>query len=226
MALEFLKLLSQIPDPRRAQGKKWQLGPVLLATRFEADGLATVLGYGHGDVIRGLDDQWTKGAGPWRTARDGDRLYGRGTADNKGQHTINMAAMRAVLEARGRLGFNAKFMIETGEENGSSGVREVIEARANSTQVEPLSSHPARRLHRLAGRSAWWNHGQVRAGGGRPPDANPLGPLEFSPSPAHRRLPVDPLRAARRRLVSRKIQAAERLYLGGICSSRSWSRFV
>lgn len=32
MALEFLKLLSQIHDPRRAQGKKWQLGPVLLAT--------------------------------------------------------------------------------------------------------------------------------------------------------------------------------------------------
>ena len=94
--------------------------------------------------------------------------------------------------------------------------------RANSTQVEPLSSRPARRLHRLAGRSAWWRYGQVRAGarilGGRPPDANPLGPLEFSPIPARRRLPVDPLRAARRRLVSRKIQAAERLYLGGTCS--------
>ena len=32
MPLEFLNLLSQIPDPRRAQGKKWRLGPVLLAT--------------------------------------------------------------------------------------------------------------------------------------------------------------------------------------------------
>ena len=32
MALEFLDLLSQIRDPRRAQGKKWQLGPVLLST--------------------------------------------------------------------------------------------------------------------------------------------------------------------------------------------------
>ena len=103
-------------------------GPVLLATRTEAEDLATVLGYGHGDVVRGLDDQWTRGAGPWRTARDGDRLYGRGTADNKGQHSINMAAMGAVLETRGRLGFNARFIIETGEENGSSGLREIIEA--------------------------------------------------------------------------------------------------
>ena len=32
MTLKLLELLSQIPDPRRAQGKKWQLGEVMLAT--------------------------------------------------------------------------------------------------------------------------------------------------------------------------------------------------
>jgi len=32
MPLEFLDLFSQIPDPCRAQDKKWQLGPVMLAT--------------------------------------------------------------------------------------------------------------------------------------------------------------------------------------------------
>ena len=32
---------------------------------FEDASLPTVLGYGHGDVIRGLEDQWTKGKGPW-----------------------------------------------------------------------------------------------------------------------------------------------------------------
>ncbi len=32
MASEFLELLSQINDPRRGQGKKWQLGPILLTT--------------------------------------------------------------------------------------------------------------------------------------------------------------------------------------------------
>ena len=106
-------------------------GPVLLATRHEDDSRPTVLGYGHGDVIRGLDDQWTKGEGPWKTARDGDRLYGRGTADNKGQHTINMAAMKAVIDERGSLGFNAKVMIEMGEENGSAGVHEIIGANKN-----------------------------------------------------------------------------------------------
>ena len=72
-------------------------GPVLLAQRIEDASLPTVLGYGHGDVILGLDEQWQKGDGPWQIARDGDRLYGRGTADNKAQHTINMAAMACAL---------------------------------------------------------------------------------------------------------------------------------
>ncbi len=104
-------------------------GPVLLATRIEDAKLRTVLGYGHGDVVRGMEEQWTKGEGPWVTARDGDRLYGRGTADNKGQHTINMAALRAVMQARGgKLGFNAKFLIEMGEEAGSKGLKELVAA--------------------------------------------------------------------------------------------------
>ncbi len=107
-------------------------GPVLLATRIEEPALPTVLGYGHGDVIRGLDEQWTAGAGPWKTARDGERLYGRGTADNKGQHTINMAAMNAVIAERGKLGFNAKVMIEMGEENGSAGVHQIMDANKDA----------------------------------------------------------------------------------------------
>jgi acetylornithine deacetylase/succinyl-diaminopimelate desuccinylase-like protein len=104
-------------------------GPVLLATRIESSSLPTVLGYGHGDVVHGMDERWTKGKGPWITARDGDRLYGRGTADNKGQHTLNMAALAAVMAERGgSLGFNAKFMIETGEEAGSKGLKELVRA--------------------------------------------------------------------------------------------------
>ena len=101
-------------------------GPFLLASRIEDSAAPTVLGYGHGDVILGQQEQWTKGEGPWQIKRDGDRLYGRGTADNKAQHTINIAALRAVIQERGSLGFNAKFLIEMGEEAGSAGLRELI----------------------------------------------------------------------------------------------------
>ena len=124
-------------------------GPVLLATRIEEEGLPTVLGYGHGDVVRGLEDQWTKGKGPWITAREGDRLYGRGTADNKGQHTINMAALRAVMAERGeRLGFNAKFMIEMGEEAGSKGLRELVRAHKADFAADVLIASDGPRVKR------------------------------------------------------------------------------
>jgi len=114
-------------------------GPVLLATRTEDRGLPTVLSYGHGDVVRGLEDQWKKGKGPWLLARDGHKLYGRGTADNKGQHTLNIAALEAVAAERGgRLFFNVKFIIETGEETGSKGLGELIGAHAGEFAADVL----------------------------------------------------------------------------------------
>jgi len=113
-------------------------GPVLLAERIEDPDLPTILGYGHGDVILGYADQWYEGLDPWVTTQRGDRLYGRGTADNKGQHTLNMCAMAAALQARGHLGFNSKFMVETGEENGSAGLREVMEANLDAFSADAL----------------------------------------------------------------------------------------
>ena len=101
--------------------------PFLVAERIEDPSFLTVLIYGHGDTIRGLDDLWRDGLSPWSLKVEGDRIYGRGTADNKGQHSINIAALAAVLEERGRLGFNVKFLIEMGEEVGSAGLRELCE---------------------------------------------------------------------------------------------------
>jgi acetylornithine deacetylase/succinyl-diaminopimelate desuccinylase-like protein len=104
-------------------------GPYLLAEYKESSSAPTILMYGHGDVVDGMAGEWRDNLDPWRTTTVGNRVYGRGTADNKGQHSINMSALRAVREARGgRLGFNAKFIIETGEEIGSPDLREVCES--------------------------------------------------------------------------------------------------
>jgi len=102
-------------------------GPFLFAQRIEDENLPTIFGYGHGDVIRGLDAQWSEGLSPWTLTERGDRWYGRGVVDNKGQHVININALRAVLETRGKLGFNAKYLIEMGEESGSPGLRELCQ---------------------------------------------------------------------------------------------------
>lgn len=100
-------------------------GPFLYAERIEDPAAPTILSYGHGDVIRGQDAQWRAGLSPWTVTPEGDRLYGRGTADNKGQHTVNLGALACVLRVRGRLGFNVKLIVETGEEIGSPGLREL-----------------------------------------------------------------------------------------------------
>jgi acetylornithine deacetylase/succinyl-diaminopimelate desuccinylase-like protein len=121
-------------------------GPFLLAYRHEGDDLLTLFTYGHGDVIRGYDDQWRDGLSPWRLTEQGGRWYARGSADNKGQHTINLAALEAVLEARGRLGFNVVCLIEMGEESGSPGLRAFCEANAERLRADVLIASDGPRL--------------------------------------------------------------------------------
>jgi acetylornithine deacetylase/succinyl-diaminopimelate desuccinylase-like protein len=124
-------------------------GPFLVASRHESDRLPTVLIYGHGDVIRGQDKSWTRGAGPWVLAADGERLYGRGTADNKGQHSIAIAALAQVLKARGgQLGFNVKFLVETGEETGSPGLAELCTRERTALAADALIASDGPRLKR------------------------------------------------------------------------------
>jgi acetylornithine deacetylase/succinyl-diaminopimelate desuccinylase-like protein len=121
-------------------------GPFLIAERIEDRVAPTVLTYGHGDVIRGQEDEWRAGLEPWKLRREGGRIYGRGTADNKGQHTINLAALESVLRTRGRLGFNLKVLIETGEEVGSPGLKLLCEQQKAALAADVLIASDGPRL--------------------------------------------------------------------------------
>ena len=121
-------------------------GPFLLAERIEDPAQVTVFTYGHGDVIRGQEGSWRAGLDPWTLKREGDRLYGRGTADNKGQHTINLAAIASALTSRGKLGFNVKMLIETGEEVGSPGLREICLENKTEMKADVLIASDGPRL--------------------------------------------------------------------------------
>ena len=115
------------------------LGPILLAQRLEPGARQTVLTYGHGDTVRGLEDQWDAGLDPWTLKEAGDRWYGRGSADNKGQHALNLSALEQVLEERGgKLGFNVKLVLETSEERGSRGLREFVQGHADALRADAL----------------------------------------------------------------------------------------
>jgi acetylornithine deacetylase/succinyl-diaminopimelate desuccinylase-like protein len=121
-------------------------GPFLVARRIEDPDLTTVLTYGHGDVVRGQDESWHEGLSPWELKVDGDRVYGRGTADNKGQHAINITALATVLEQRGKLGFNSTILIETGEETGSPGLGDFAKKHADLLAADLLVSSDGPRL--------------------------------------------------------------------------------
>ena len=121
--------------------------PLLTAERLEDAGLPTVLFYGHGDVVRGHEGQWAEGRDPWTLTDAGARWYGRGTADNKAQHSINLAALAALLAARGgRLGFNAKWLLEMGEETGSPGLGEFCAAQGRRLAADVLIASDGPRL--------------------------------------------------------------------------------
>src|SRR5450756_2349630 len=121
--------------------------PYLLADYRENASAPTVLMYGHGDVVDGMAGEWRDNLDPWHTTTVGSRVYGRGTADNKGQHSINMSALAAVREARGgRLGFNAKFIVEMGEEIGSPDLRQVCEALREELKADLFLASDGPRL--------------------------------------------------------------------------------
>jgi acetylornithine deacetylase/succinyl-diaminopimelate desuccinylase-like protein len=122
-------------------------GPLLIAERHEDAGLPTVLTYGHADVVLAEPERWRAGLDPWRVTVEGDRWYGRGTADNKGQHTINLAALEQVLRARdGRLGFNVKILIETSEESGSPGLAEFCARHGDELAADLLIASDGPRI--------------------------------------------------------------------------------
>src|SRR5438067_11026930 len=142
-SLAKLGLQSRIFVNPRGKG-----GPFLVAELIEDPQRPTVLLYGHGDVIRGQDSEWRAGLGPWDVKVEGERIYGRGTADNKGQHTINLAAVETVLRTRGRLGFNLKVLLETGEEVGSPGLKAVCESHKELLKADVLIASDGPRLQR------------------------------------------------------------------------------
>ena len=120
--------------------------PIGVGVIDEDPSLPTVLVYGHGDTVRGMDGQWAGGRDPWKLDRVGDRVYGRGVADNKGQHSVNLCALQTVREARGRLGFNLRFLLEMAEEVGSTGLREFCETHRDLLSADLLIASDGPRL--------------------------------------------------------------------------------
>ena len=98
--------------------------PAVIAHRSVPDTPHVII-YGHYDVQPPGDDAlWT--SPPFEpTARDG-RLFGRGTADNKGQHLAHIIATELLTEVLGELPCSVTFVLDGEEESGSPNLNEAL----------------------------------------------------------------------------------------------------
>ena len=114
-----------------------RMHPLVYAESLHAPGKPTVLFYGHYDVQPAEPlDLWTTPAFE-PTVRDGN-LYGRGTADDKGQVHIHIKALEALRKTAGKLPINVKVMVEGEEEVGSVNLWEFVKAHRERLKADAL----------------------------------------------------------------------------------------
>jgi acetylornithine deacetylase/succinyl-diaminopimelate desuccinylase-like protein len=113
------------------------LHPLVYAESLQAPGKPTVLFYGHYDVQPPEPlELWTSPAFE-PTVRNGN-LYGRGTADDKGQVHIHLKALQSLQKVHGKLPINVKVLIEGEEEVGSVSLWNYVQQNKKKLQADAL----------------------------------------------------------------------------------------
>jgi acetylornithine deacetylase/succinyl-diaminopimelate desuccinylase-like protein len=113
------------------------LHPIVYAESLEAPGKPTVLFYGHYDVQPAEPlELWT--SPPFEpTVRDGN-IFGRGTADDKGQVHIHLKAFESIQKVFGKFPVNIKILIEGEEEVGSVSLWDYVQKNKQKLKADAL----------------------------------------------------------------------------------------
>ncbi|GLK18733.1 dipeptidase [Herbiconiux flava] len=122
-----------------ADGQPGELGqPAVLATRAARNGRPTVLLYAHHDVQPpGRDEEWE--SPPFEPTVRGDRLYGRGAADDKAGVESHLSAIRALTEVAGPdFDLGLVLFIEGEEEFGSRSFANFLEAHREKLAADVI----------------------------------------------------------------------------------------
>jgi len=107
--------------------------PIVYAEKILDASYPTILVYGHYDV-QPADPYELWDTPPFEPTIKNEKIYARGSCDDKGQMYMHLKAYEALQET-GKINFNIKFMIEGEEECGSGSLEEFV-----SSNKEKLSA--------------------------------------------------------------------------------------
>jgi len=114
-----------------------KMHPLVYGESLHSPGKPTVLIYGHYDVQPAEPlELWTSPAFE-PAVRDGN-LYGRGTADDKGQVHIHLKALESLNKTVGNLPINVKMMVEGEEEVGSVSLWDYVKQNRDRLKADAL----------------------------------------------------------------------------------------
>lgn len=125
---ECAQLLTQILKEAGVEARIFQTSrhPIIFGEIRSPGASKTLLVYGHYDVQPPDPlDLWE--SPPFEPTVRNDRIYGRGTADNKGQLFAHIKAAEALMRVRGGTASNVKFLFEGEEEISSPNLGPFIE---------------------------------------------------------------------------------------------------
>lgn len=100
--------------------------PVVYADWLHAEGKPTVLFYGHYDV-QPVDPLNLWDSAPFDPQIRDNKLFARGSSDDKGQVFMHLKTIEALFATEGTLPVNVKFIIEGEEEIGSPNLPKYVE---------------------------------------------------------------------------------------------------
>ena len=110
--------------------------PMVYGEKMVNENLPTVLVYGHYDVQPPDPlDLWD--SPPFEPVVKDDKIYARGSADDKGQFYMHVKAFE-ILNQKGDLPVNMKFMIEGEEEVGSENLEDFLRDNTDRLQADVI----------------------------------------------------------------------------------------
>ncbi len=137
IGLEKVKIHSPAANGKSEHSKKTNLPqPIVTAEKIFSDDLPTVLMYSHYDVqpVGGLED-WHHH--PFNPQVKKNRIYARGSSDNKGPLIMQLASLESLLRTKTPM-VNVKVLIEGEEEIGSFNTYSFIANNADLLQCDSI----------------------------------------------------------------------------------------